>query len=279
MDLLLALRTRAIFFTRLRYAERECRLERLPAFLSRFLDVPELVRHGDVQRRVRHLDTAAQRSGHEAYLVGGCVRDLLIVRSPKDFDVATNAEPDRLAELFTTSHAEGEAFGVQLVAVREGRQRVVVEVATFRTEWGYADGRRPTSIRFTDARHDAARRDFTINGLFEDPLARSGQDPIIDFVEGRADLARGIVRAIGALQVQIAKSAGWCNQQAGRIIGGCLGPAKKAVRGAVAVGETVSSLPPKQEKPWAARQRGRCARSSPITVYLWARCWARATLR
>lgn len=138
-----------------------------------------------------------QDNGFVAYLAGGCVRDTLLGRPPKDFDVATNAEPDRIAELFTTSHAVGEAFGVQLVPVREGRQRFVVEVATFRTEWGYADGRRPTSIRFTDARHDAARRDFTINGLFEDPLARSGQDPIIDFVEGRADLARGIVRAIG----------------------------------------------------------------------------------
>ena len=100
-----------------------------------------------------------QDNGFVAYLAGGCVRDTLLGRPPKDFDVATNAEPDRIAELFTTSHAVGEAFGVQLVPVREGRQRFVVEVATFRTEWGYADGRRPTSIRgritsSTTGKHD-----------------------------------------------------------------------------------------------------------------------------
>ena len=138
-----------------------------------------------------------QESGVVAYLAGGCVRDTLLGRVPKDYDVATSAEPPRVKALFPGVHAVGEAFGVHLVPVREGRRRFMVEVATFRTEWGYTDGRRPTEVRFSDARHDAARRDFTINGLFEDPLAPEGSDPIIDFVAGRADLTHGILRAIG----------------------------------------------------------------------------------
>lgn len=155
------------------------------------------------------------QSGYVAYLAGGCVRDSLLGRTPKDFDIATDARPDAVLKCFRHARYVGEAFGVVLVR-SEGFD---FEVATFRLEWGYDDGRRPSNVEFTDAQHDAARRDFTVNGLFADPLPRPQQplsaalvterdDPslsaearaigrIIDFVGGRADLAAGIVRAIG----------------------------------------------------------------------------------
>ncbi len=138
-----------------------------------------------------------QEAGFVAYLAGGCVRDTLLGRAPKDYDVATDAEPPRVQALFRGARLVGEAVGVLLVPVREARQRFMIEVATFRTEWGYSDGRRPDGVRFSDARHDAQRRDFTINGLFEDPLAEPDTDPIIDYVHGREDLRRGVIRAIG----------------------------------------------------------------------------------
>jgi poly(A) polymerase len=145
-------------------------------------------------RLVRDLRAA----GHVAYLAGGCVRDALLGLEPKDYDVATDAPPAAVHKLFRGSRSVGEAFGV--VLVRSGG--VSIEVATFRREWGYADGRRPAHVEFTDARADARRRDFTINGLFEDPLP-AGPEPappghaIIDYVGGRADLAAGVIRAIG----------------------------------------------------------------------------------
>jgi putative nucleotidyltransferase with HDIG domain len=129
-------------------------------------------------------------AGHQAYLVGGCVRDLLLGKRPKDFDVATDARPDRIMDLFPNSGRAGAHFGV--VLVREAFSQV--EVATFRSDDDYDDGRRPTSVRFeSDPRADVGRRDFTINGLMMDPF--SGQ--VLDWVEGRADLARRVVRAIG----------------------------------------------------------------------------------
>ena len=129
-------------------------------------------------------------AGHQAYLVGGCVRDLLLGSPPKDFDVATSAGPDRILELFPNSGRVGAQFGV--VLVRDGAAQV--EVATFRSDHEYADGRRPISVHFeTDPRADVLRRDFTINGLMLDP--NSGQ--VLDYVDGRADLERRLVRAIG----------------------------------------------------------------------------------
>jgi putative nucleotidyltransferase with HDIG domain len=129
-------------------------------------------------------------SGHQAYLVGGCVRDLLLGAHPKDFDVATDARPDRIMSLFPRSGAVGAHFGV--ILVRDDFAQV--EVATFRSDDDYADGRRPTSVHFeSDPRQDVLRRDFTINGLLLDPET----DEVLDFVEGRADLERRVIRAIG----------------------------------------------------------------------------------
>ena len=131
-----------------------------------------------------------REAGHEAYFAGGCVRDVLLGLQPKDWDIATNAPPKRVRELFRNTQAVGAAFGV--ILVRQGKS--VVEVATFRTDEKYLDGRRPSAVRFTTAEEDAQRRDFTINGLFLDPLEN---DRVIDFVGGRDDLKHRRLRAIG----------------------------------------------------------------------------------
>jgi poly(A) polymerase len=129
-------------------------------------------------------------AGHVAYFAGGCVRDSLLGLEAKDWDIATDAPPGRVRELFASTQAVGAAFGV--ILVRNGQS--VVEVATFRADGDYEDGRRPSSVRFTSAEEDARRRDFTINGLFLDPL----EDRVIDYVGGREDLAARLIRAIGA---------------------------------------------------------------------------------
>jgi poly(A) polymerase len=147
----------------------------------------------DPRESAAHIVRVLRQAGHVAYLAGGCVRDRLMGLEPKDYDVATDAKPDRVRQLFRDSRAVGEAFGVVLVRVNQ----TPVEVATFRTEWGYQDGRRPTNIEFSDAQHDAARRDFTINGLFEDPFPATENNRIIDYVGGQADLKAHRVRAIG----------------------------------------------------------------------------------
>jgi tRNA nucleotidyltransferase/poly(A) polymerase len=128
--------------------------------------------------------------GAKAYLVGGCVRDRLLGREPKDYDVATDAPPGEILRLFPDAWQVGAHFGVMLVR-REGAE---VEVATFRSEHSYEDGRHPSHVSFeTDPRQDALRRDFTINALLQDPL--TGE--VLDFVGGRADLDARLVRAIG----------------------------------------------------------------------------------
>lgn len=130
-------------------------------------------------------------NGYKAYLVGGCVRDRLLGIAPSDFDIGTGAVPERVLALFPGSELIGAHFGVAMVTRGRG---VHVEVATFRSEGVYSDGRRPAGVSFeTDPALDARRRDFTINGLMQDPF--SGE--ILDFVGGRADLERRIVRAIG----------------------------------------------------------------------------------
>jgi poly(A) polymerase len=129
-------------------------------------------------------------AGYQACLVGGCVRDLLLGLDPKDYDVSTSAPPERIVELFPHSGLVGAHFGVVLVH----HDSATVEVATFRSDHAYADGRRPDSVRFeTDPKQDVLRRDFTINGLMMDPLDGS----VLDYVGGREDLERRVVRAIG----------------------------------------------------------------------------------
>lgn len=130
--------------------------------------------------------------GHVAYLAGGCVRDELLGEEPKDFDVATDARPDGIRGMFRRTAEVGAAFGVMLV--REFGP--TIEVATFRADGVYTDKRRPDSIEFSDAERDAQRRDFTINALFIDPL-ESGDDRVIDFVDGRRDLITRTLRAVG----------------------------------------------------------------------------------
>jgi len=136
-------------------------------------------------------------AGHQAYFAGGCVRDQLLGREPLDFDVATSAPPEAVQALFRRTVPVGAQFGVILV-VEDG---VPFEVATFRSDDAYVDGRRPTGVHFGSARADAERRDFTINGLFLDPLGGE----VVDFVGGLADLRAGIIRAIGDARARIAE--------------------------------------------------------------------------
>jgi poly(A) polymerase len=137
-----------------------------------------------------HICQVLSSNGHQAYLVGGCVRDLELKREPADFDVATDAVPDRVLSLFPDSLTIGAKFGVILVQ----EAGADVEVATFRSDVGYSDGRHPDRVDFTpSAEEDVRRRDFTINGLLLDP--RTNQ--VLDFVGGREDLRVGVVRAIG----------------------------------------------------------------------------------
>src|SRR5437667_7238524 len=128
-------------------------------------------------------------AGHVAYFAGGCVRDLLLGLEPKDYDVATDPPPQRVRRLFNNTQAVGAAFGV--ILVRLGGSQI--EVATFRADMEYEDGRRPVGVRFTSAEEDAKRRDFTINGLFLDPI----DDRVIDYVGGQEDLKAKVLRAIG----------------------------------------------------------------------------------
>jgi poly(A) polymerase len=128
-------------------------------------------------------------AGHEAVLAGGCVRDRLLGQPPKDFDIATSALPEQVMALFPGSNEVGAHFGV-VIAKHAGHQ---VEIATFRTDGSYRDGRRPATVTFSSPQQDAQRRDFTINGLFENPA--TGE--VIDHVGGLADLKAGVIRAIG----------------------------------------------------------------------------------
>lgn len=132
-------------------------------------------------------------AGHEALWAGGCVRDELLSLTPKDYDVATSARPEQVRELFGRRRtlAIGAAFGVISVLGRNGLDPI--EVATFRSDGAYIDGRHPTEVTFTSAAEDAQRRDFTINGLFFDPI----DEQLIDYVGGEDDLRAGLIRAIG----------------------------------------------------------------------------------
>ncbi len=129
------------------------------------------------------------KEGYTALLAGGCVRDRLLERPAKDYDVVTDAVPEEVTKLFRRTLQIGAQFGVVMV-LTDGQQ---VEVATFRTEGGYQDGRHPDHVEFGSATEDASRRDFTVNGMFYDPLTKE----VLDFVNGRRDLEKRILRTIG----------------------------------------------------------------------------------
>ena len=158
--------------------------------MSRAADIPSRELAINIVHRLRN-------AGFSVFWVGGCVRDFLLGREPGDYDIATSALPDQIEKLFKRTIAVGRKFGV-MVVVEDRRQ---FQVATFRAESGYRDGRRPEQVTFGDAKADASRRDFTVNGLFYDPLA----DKLHDWVGGEADLRAGIIRTIGVPEERFAE--------------------------------------------------------------------------
>lgn len=132
-------------------------------------------------------------NGHQAFFCGGCVRDALLNRTPKDYDIATSAVPNQVQAIFPKTVPIGKAFGVILVLGESGGQ---YEVATFRSDLGYVDGRRPEAVCFSTPEEDAQRRDFTMNALFYDPFSNQ----VIDYVGGREDIRRGVLRTVGTAQ-------------------------------------------------------------------------------
>ncbi len=143
-----------------------------------------------MEESARDLVQRLRAAGHVAYFAGGCVRDLVLGKEPKDFDIATDARPEEVQKIFRRTYAVGAHFGVIVVLENDWQ----FEVATFRSDGVYLDGRRPSDVHFSSPEEDAARRDFTINGMFFDPVANE----VIDFVSGRADLEAKTIRAIGA---------------------------------------------------------------------------------
>lgn len=142
-----------------------------------------------LRKTATEVATQLIEAGHQAFFAGGCVRDQLLGIRPKDFDLATSATPEEVQDLFPDTNAIGAHFGVILVK-EKGHH---FEVATFRHDGSYQDGRRPESVTFTNAKEDACRRDFTINGLFQHPLNRE----ILDYVDGQKDITTQTLRAIG----------------------------------------------------------------------------------
>lgn len=136
-----------------------------------------------------------KKAGHEAYWAGGCVRDMLLGIEPKDFDIVTSAKPDEIEDLLEHTIPVGKEFGV-ILAIKNNHH---FEIATFRSDAGYSDGRRPDAVIFTDAKKDALRRDFTINALFYDPT----EDRILDYVGGQKDLKDKLIRFIGKPEERI----------------------------------------------------------------------------
>ena len=149
----------------------------------------------DARQLAEHICRTLRAAGHQAYLVGGCVRDILLGREAADYDVATDATPDRVQKLFPHSLAVGAQFGVIIVTEdSRGADSPQVEVATFRSDIGYSDGRHPDRVVYaTTPQQDVKRRDFTINALLLDPETQE----VLDFVGGRDDIRAGIIRAIG----------------------------------------------------------------------------------
>lgn len=140
-------------------------------------------------RQAFEVSKTLQEAGFLAYFAGGCVRDFLMEKIPEDFDIATTATPDQIEKIFPKTIAVGKQFGVMIVVIN-GEQ---YEVATFRKDGSYADGRHPSHVEFVAPEQDALRRDFTVNGLFYDP----SRDKVIDYVRGERDIRNKIIRAIG----------------------------------------------------------------------------------
>ena len=159
----------------------------------------------------RDIVVMLRAAGHQAYFAGGCVRDLLLRVEPKDFDVATSATPDMVMEMFAKTYSVGAHFGVVLVCTpdQDGSE-IATEVATFRHDGAYSDGRRPDAVRFSsDPREDVLRRDFTINGMLLDPVifeeTRDAAAATLDYVGGQEDLKAHVLRAIGEPALRFAE--------------------------------------------------------------------------
>jgi len=148
-----------------------------------------LERYAPMTDRANHIARTLAEKGFQALFAGGCVRDMVMNRPPDDIDIATDARPEDVGALFPKTVPVGVSFGVMKVIL----EKQDFEVTTFRTEGPYLDGRRPSAVRYASAQEDAQRRDFTVNGMFYDPL----KGEIIDFVEGRADIKRRVIRTIG----------------------------------------------------------------------------------
>src|SRR5213079_1310212 len=142
-----------------------------------------------MEETARAIATKLRHHGHIAYFAGGCVRDMVRGLPPKDIDIATDAHPEEVQRLFPRTYAVGAHFGV-IIVLEDGLQ---FEVATFRSDDAYIDGRHPSAVHFSSPEEDARRRDFTINGMFYDPVAGD----VIDLVGGQPDIAAKLVRAIG----------------------------------------------------------------------------------
>src|SRR5438445_2100934 len=172
----------------------------------------------DLKEHAISIVQSLREAGHQAYLVGGCVRDLLLGREPADYDVATDATPDEVMRIFPETYAVGAQFGVVLVPLPQHLEREVdgvanehpvigghhhaVEVATFRSDVGYSDGRHPDQVRFSkSAQEDVQRRDLTVNGLLLDPVSNE----VLDYVGGRHDLDDSIIRTIGEPELRFAE--------------------------------------------------------------------------
>src|SRR5881409_3763651 len=149
----------------------------------------DAVKYSPMEKVAREVAARLRESGHIAYFAGGCVRDMVRGLSPKDYDIVTDARPEAVQRLFPQTVAVGAHFGV-IIVLENGFQ---FEVATFRSDDAYIDGRHPSSVHFSSPKEDAQRRDFTINGMFYDPVS----EKVIDFVGGCADIDAKLVRAIG----------------------------------------------------------------------------------
>src|SRR5260370_36386452 len=159
----------------------------------------------------REIVVKLRGGGHQAYFAGGCVRDMLLGVAPKDYDVATSATPDVVMGMFRKTYSVGAHFGVVLVCTPDGDGgEIAAEVATFRNDGAYSDGRRPDAVRFSsDPREDVRRRDFTINGMLLDPVlfeeTGDAGAATLDYVGGQEDLTARVLRAIGEPALRFAE--------------------------------------------------------------------------